>query len=101
MNMQFTLQRYWNLCKKAERGGVHSTPWPPLWLLISQAFRGTSTILDTAPAYSSLFFSDKFDVWTSGKHTVDVDVWLLSKDAEFNLLWIQVLKGLVDSLVGS
>lgn len=61
MNMQFALQRHWNPCKKTDLDVVHSALWPPPCLLISQAFEGTSTILDIAFAYSSLFFPDKCD----------------------------------------
>lgn len=60
MNMQVILQRDWNECRKAELDVVHSILWPPLWLLISQAFRGTSTILETAFAYFPL--CDKCDI---------------------------------------
>lgn len=62
MNMQFTLQRHWNQCKKADLRGVRSTLWSLLWLLISQAFRGTCTILATALDYSSLLLLDKCDI---------------------------------------
>lgn len=75
MNMQFTLQRHWNHYEKADLRGVHSTLWSLLWLLISQAFRGTCTILATALAYSSLLLLDKCDIQTSRKHIINV--WLL------------------------